>query len=207
MGVEIPRKHTRVQFSTHSPALIDTINQSSVQKKSLSKNTTLYKIDLLKKTVLASVHNVWGIVIPYYFNRNVRRMQCRGSGSAFTSKGYNLCKGHLTSDVGEFADFTLTTALRTWPSCPRSKRSTFPRRHSCLGILCSCRHTMSPTCFSRSEFALLECRWCSQSSVRYSDRHQFQKWSRIRCRSFALLVSVVTSFRPTSLRSASWWRR
>ena len=34
------------------------------------------------------------------------------SGSAFTSKGYNLCKGRLNSDVGEFADFTLTTALR-----------------------------------------------------------------------------------------------
>ena len=122
------------------------------------------------------------------------------SGSAFTSKGYNLCKGRLNSDIGEFAEFTLTAALRTWPSRSQSKCSTFPRRHSCLGILCTCRQMMSPTCTeARSEFALLECWWCSRSSVRYSDRHRFQKWSRIRCRHFALLVSVVTSLRPTSL--------
>ena len=42
-GWKIPRKHTRVQFSTHSPALIDTINQSSVQKKSLSKTRLFTK--------------------------------------------------------------------------------------------------------------------------------------------------------------------
>ena len=110
------------------------------------------------------------------------------SGSALSSSEYNLCKGGLYSDVSEFPDFTLTTALRTWPSRPWSKCSIFP-------TICSCTQTMSPTCTSRGEFALLKYRSCSRSSVRYSDLHRFQKWFRTRCRNLALVSAV--PLRPT----------
>ena len=105
-------------------------------------------------------------------------------------------KGRLHSDVGESPDFTLTTALRTWPSRPWSKRSIFSRRHSYLGVLCSCKHTISPTCISRSQFAFLEYRWRPRSSLRYSDLHRFQKWIGNRCRNLVLVSAV--SLRPTS---------
>ena len=113
------------------------------------------------------------------------------SGSALSSSEYNLCKGGLYSDVSEFPDFTLTTALRTWPSRPWSKCSIFP-------TICSCTQTMSPTCTSRGEFALLKYRSCSRSSVRYSDLHRFQKWFRTRYRNLAL-VSAVPLLRSISL--------
>ena len=57
---------------------------------------------------------------------------------------------------------------------------------------------MSTTCTSRSEFALLQYRWCSRSSVRYSDLHRLQKWLWTRCRNLTLLLSTL-SLRPTSV--------
>ena len=112
-GVENSRKHIHSGPVFPCTALIDTITQSSVQKKSVKK-TTLNKIDSVKKSVLASVRNdIWDIVIPYYSNRNVRHMRCRVVGFSIHLQGIQPLQGRLNSDLGEFADFTLTTALRT----------------------------------------------------------------------------------------------